>query len=197
MATINEIQNFLNIELNNRVMINGRKVFNKNKYYYYENLYYIVELTNDKYMICSDDEKTRQLLSDYCWRLSTKDNYSKTSIDNTTKYYHQLLLNYEDGLVCDHKNRHRYDNRINNLRIVTVRENNRNRNRRKTNTSGKNGVHYVRINRLHYWKAVITNNDGNIVTKMFNINILGDAEAKRRAIEQRQAWEVLYGYTGE
>ena len=148
-------------------------------------------------MICSDDEKTRQLLSDFCWRLSTKDNYSKTSIDNTTKYYHQLLLNYEDGLVCDHTNRHRYDNRVNNLRIVTVRENNRNKTKSKNNTSGKSGVYYVRINRLHYWKAVITNNDGNKVTKMFNINILGDPEAKRRAIEQRQAWEALYNYLGE
>ena len=197
MASLNEIQNFLNIELNNRVMVNGRKNNNKNKYYYYENLYYIVELTDNKYMICSDDEKTRQLLSDYCWRLSKIDGYSKTNINNTTKYYHQLLLNYEDGLVADHCNRRRYDNRINNLRVVTIRENNRNRTKRITNTSGKNGVYYTRRGRLHYWVASITNNDSVVKTKMYNINILGGDDAKRLAIEQRRAWEVLYNYMGE
>ena len=197
MASLNEIQNFLNIELNNRVMVNGRKNNNKNKYYFYENLYFIVELTDNKYMICSDDEKTRQLLSDYCWRLSKIDGYSKTSIDNTTKYYHQLLLNYEDGLVADHCNRRRYDNRINNLRVVTIRENNRNRSKRITNTSGKNGVYYTRRGRLHDWVASITNNDSVVKTKMYNINILGGDDAKRLAIEQRRAWEVLYNYMGE
>jgi hypothetical protein len=197
MASLNEIENLLNIEIGNQRLRMGKKYNDKNKYYYYKGLYYIVELTNNTYMICSDNNDTRRILRKYCWRLSKIDNYSKTSIDNTTKYYHQLLLNYDEGLVCDHINHKRFDNRITNLRIVTQQINMRNRTMNKNNTSGKSGVCYTISYGLHYWKAFITNNDNNIITKMFNINILGDANAKQRAIEQRREWEVLYGYIGD
>ena len=107
---------------------------------------------------------------------------------NIVPYEHLKIL---------HESFTKYKTSINNLRVVTIRENNRNRTKRITNTSGKNGVYYTRRGRLHYWVASITNNDSVVKTKMYNINILGGDEAKRLAIEQRRAWEVLYNYMGE
>ena len=150
MATLNEIENFLNIELADRRLRPGKMQVGINKYYYYENMYYIVELSQGKYMICSDNKETRQLLKSYWWRVST-DGYAKTSANNTTKQYHQLYLHYEEGLVCDHANRKRFDNRHDNLRVVTRRQNNRNMTTQKTNTSGKTGVSRYTRNNVSYW----------------------------------------------
>jgi hypothetical protein len=125
MATLNEIEHLLNIEVADRRLRPGKKRENKNRYYYYENMYYIVELTQGKWMICSDNRETRQLLRDYAWCYSH--GYATTTIGRASKYYHQLYLNYDADLVCDHANRNRYDNTFSNLRIVTPQQNMRNR----------------------------------------------------------------------
>lgn len=196
MATLNEIENFLNIELADRRLRPGKMHPNINKYYYYENMYYIVELSRGKYMVCSDNRETRKLLRDYCWRVST-DGYAQTTFENTTKRYHQLYLQYEAGLVCDHINHTRYDNRYDNLRIVTRRQNDRNRKTPKNNVSGKQGVY--RLNKISdpRWVSRITDNEGKTIQKSFSINKLGDDEAKRRAIQSRRDMEIQFGYTGE
>ena len=62
MTSLERIQNFLNIEIDNRRLRNGKKKHNKNCYYYYKDLYYIVKLTKDHWMIAEDNNKTRQLL---------------------------------------------------------------------------------------------------------------------------------------
>ena len=131
MATLNEIEKFLNIEICDKRLRPGKMQAGINKYYYYENMYYVVELTQGKLMICSDNRETRQLLKTHSWRLST-DGYAQTSFNNKTKYFHQLYLNYEATLVCDHANRKRFDNRHDNLRIVTRRQNMRNLTKNKT-----------------------------------------------------------------
>ena len=196
MATLNEIENFLNIEIGDKTMKQGKMQAGINKYYYYENMYYIVELSKSKYMICSDNKETRQLLKSYWWRVST-DGYAKTSTNNTTKHYHQLYLHYEAGLVCDHANRKRFDNRHDNLRVVTRRQNMRNLTKNKTNTSEENGISRYTNNGISYWQSRIYNNEGKRLSKSFNINKLGEEEAKRQAIEQRMQWNKLYDYTGE
>jgi hypothetical protein len=196
MATLNEIENFLQIEIGDKRLRAGKKYEDKNKYYYYNELYYIVELTQGKWMICSDNRETRRLLRDYCWRFHQQ-GYAQTKIDRTTKCYHQIYLNYEVGLVADHTNRLKYDNRYENLRVVTVRENNQNLSKKSNNTSGSTGVNRMISKGLSYWEAQIRDNDSNRVRKAFSINKLGDDEAKRQAIEQRLAWEVQYGYIGE
>ena len=106
MATLSEIENLLNIEVADRRLRPGKMQAGINKYYYYENMYYVVELSQGKYMICADNITTRQLLKTHCWRLST-DGYAQTSFNNKTKYFHQLYLTYEANLVCDHANRKR------------------------------------------------------------------------------------------
>ena len=41
MATLQEIQDFLDIEIGDKRLRPGKKYKNKNKYYYYEDQYYI------------------------------------------------------------------------------------------------------------------------------------------------------------
>jgi hypothetical protein len=197
MATLNEIENFLNIEIGDRRLRAGKKYEDKNKYYYYNELYYIVELTQGKWMICSDNRETRQLLRDNCW-FNSHEGYARTTTnERTTKFYHQLYLNYAEELVADHTNRHKFDNRSENLRIVTRRQNMRNKTTNKNNTSGKMGVCRRMKRGKPHWNACINGNDGKYIQRSFNINILGNDEAFRRAVQCRRDMEVQYDYRGE
>ena len=195
MATIDEIQNFLNIEIGERWLRDGKKNPNKNKYYWYEGQYYIVQLNKDKWMITEDCNKTRQLLRLYSW--SASDGYAHTRINGKIKGWQQLFLTYEAGLVADHINRMRYDNRIDNLRIVTYSINNRNKTKPKNNTSDITGVCLDRKGKYRYWKTGIVNNEGIHLSKCFSIDKLGDDRAKELAIAQRRIWEQEYGYKGD
>ena len=61
----------------------------------------------------------------------------------TTKCLHQLILgDAPDGMVVDHINRDRGDNRRANLRFVTFSQNSQNRNVNKNSVSGFRGVSY-------------------------------------------------------
>jgi len=197
MATLNIIESFLNIEIGDKKLKEGKKIPNKNQYYYYEQLCYIVKLTKDKWMIAEDCQKTRILLRNHCW--SSDRGYARTKTNRLTKKWHQLFFSYEDGLVSDHINNKRYDNRIDNIRIVTYRDNNRNSTKHKNSSSGKQGVsRFIQNNRnSHYWRVMIKDNDNKLIQKVFSIKKLGDAEAKRQAIECRKQLEVQYGYIGD
>jgi hypothetical protein len=198
MSTLNNIEAFLNLEIGDKKLKDGKKKINKNQYYYYEQFYYIIKLTKDKWMIAEDCQKTRKLLNKHCWR-TDKDGYARTSVDKSTKFWHRLFFNYEDGLVADHINNKNFDNRIDNIRIVTTRENNLNRTISSNNTSGKQGVYQFLDKRtcLHYWMVAITDNNGKKIQKCFSVKKLGNEEAKRRAIEIRKQLEIQYGYIGD
>lgn len=53
---------------------------------------------------------------------------------------HRELLMAPDGFTVDHINRNKLDNRMSNLRVVTVKENVENRGLQSNNTSGYPGV---------------------------------------------------------
>ena len=198
MTTLNNIESFLNLEIGDKSLKDGKKYKNKNQYYYYEQAYYIVKLTKDKWMIAEDCQKTRKLLKKHCWCTDTH-GYALTSVDKSTKSWHQLFFNYEDGLVADHINNKRFDNRLDNIRIVTASENSRNTTINSNNTSGKQGVyHYTDKRRgLHYWRVLINGNNQKQIAKHFSIKKLGDDEAKRQAIEYRKQLEIQFGYIGD
>jgi hypothetical protein len=198
MTTINIIEAYLNLQIGDKKLKDGKKYNNKNKYYYYEQAYYIIKLTNDKYIIADDCNKTRKLLKKYCWRTHS-DGYAQTNVDKSTKKWHQLYFNYECGLMADHINNKKFDNRIDNIRIVTSSENNQNRSVRSDNTSGKQGVLYTIDKRtgLDYWMVKIVDNNSKKIVKLFSIKKLGNEDAKRHAIEYRKQLEIQFGYIGD
>ena len=92
MASLEEIQNYLNININEPLR-DGLKNPHKNRYYYYPDQYYIVELSQNRWTILEDCAKTRALLRDYVWCVlsnytATKRNDKLVSSD-VTKLYHR------------------------------------------------------------------------------------------------------------
>ena len=191
MTSIEELKQKLNIEIGDRDINPGMCKPMKNRYYNINNIMLVVEFKNDKYAVFSNDMKTRELLSERVWCI----NAHRYVFHSIVGYFHQNYLNYEQGLVCDHQNRCKFDNRQGNLRVITYQQNMRNKTKGKNNTSGKNGICFVPYD--HSWRARITNNEGVKIAKNFSINRYGDAEAKQMALDQRIAWEEEFGYDGE
>jgi hypothetical protein len=84
----------------------------------------------------------------------------------------------------DHINHIRTDNRIENLRIVTVQENAHNQSKLKRNTSGFTGVNWNK--KAERWVVHI-----NVDKKQA---YLGSFKKKRDAIFRRKLAEIAYGY---
>lgn len=195
MTTLANIEAFLDIDIGDRKLRDGRHKKDRNQYYYYENQYYIVKLTKDMWTVLEDCRKTRRLLRENTW--CHAHGYASTSVDKQMKCWHQLFLNYDEGLIADHINKQRFDNRNDNLRIVTPNENSRNKSVRYNNTSGKQGVYRERYQGRDYWRVQIRDTNHKTITRRFSFVKLGEDEAKRQAIEKRKELEVLYGYMGD
>ncbi len=90
---------------------------------YEENGCGYIELTKGKFTIV--DPKDLLPLGGYRWCFSGC-GYAITTIDGKIRYMHHLILPSRRGLVNDHINRNRLDNRRENLRYVTHGENVRN-----------------------------------------------------------------------
>lgn len=100
---------------------------------------------------------------------------------------HRLAWFYVHGEwpeQVDHLNGIRDDNRMINLRNVTHTENQRNRIINSNNTSGYNGVAWVK--HLSKWYAYIRHGG-----KRINLGYYKD---KEKAVKVRQMADVLYGY---
>ncbi|MDO5300275.1 MAG: HNH endonuclease [Clostridia bacterium] len=74
------------------------------------------------------------------WWVDKGSGYFVTSKDGRLVYLHRMLMPCPEGLVCDHINRNKLDNRRSNLRYATPQENSRNRGMSRKNTSGFIGV---------------------------------------------------------
>ena len=190
MASIQEIQDKLSIIVGDREINPGMCKPMKNRYYNINDEFLVVEFKDNNHMVFTNDAKTRELFSNRVWYIG----FNEYANNRAVGYFHQNYLDYEQGLVCDHKNLLRYDNRQTNLRVVTYTQNSRNHTKRKDNTSGKNGVTF-HIG-MQSWVAEIYGNDGR-KRKSFSTTRYGAEEAKRLAIEQRLAWEIEFGYEGQ
>jgi hypothetical protein len=167
MSSLNNIEEFLNIEIGDKTLRHGKKNMNNNRYYWFKNEYYIVNFGNDKWLIVSSNDHTRELLTNHTWHCIK--GYAVATIERKTASMHRMLLNPPSNLHIDHINRHPFDNQLDNLRIVTNQENSRNKSMLKNNTSNIVGVSKRKTEQNSYWRAFINDNDGNQIEKSFSI----------------------------
>ena len=191
MTSLNIIEEFLHIQIGDKQLKKGKNKENKNQYYYYQNQYYIVSLPNEKWIIMSTNNQTRDILTNHVLRNS--EGYAQTDINDSTKKLHQLLLVCPNNMVIDHVKRNKFDNRLENLRIVSVHDNNRNKSKPNTNTSGFVGV----CKEGNSWRAFINDNQGKKLSKNFSIKRHGENESKQMAINQHAIWKQELGYLGD
>lgn len=82
------------------------------------------------------------LLDIRCTWHKDKDGYARGTVNGKSTTVHRLLTNCPKGMVADHRNRNRLDNRLSNLRVVTNAQNLQNRNLNSNNRTGYKNVHF-------------------------------------------------------
>ena len=196
MTSLHHIEEVLDIVID-RQLNNGYKKRNKNRYYYYPNEYYIVCLSemNDKWIILNAGPRTIELLIDNIFCCSNKYAMTNDNLGSTIKI-HTLLMDTPNERCIDHLNRNPFDNRVENLRITTHRQNMRNKSMYNTNTSDYTGISRRIVNGIGQWRAIINDDDGQ-VEKTFSCKKYGEREAKLLAIEQRCQWKRDLHYIGD
>jgi hypothetical protein len=75
------------------------------------------------------DDRDHPWLSQWRWRVDDE-GYAQTSLGGARVFMHSMLITVPGGCVIDHRNRNRIDNRRENLRIASARENAANLSRR-------------------------------------------------------------------
>lgn len=99
---------------------------------------------------------------------TNKIGYRQVKINKVLYYTHRLIFLMEFGFMpttVDHINGDKLDNRIENLRQATYRENNCNVPVRKNNTSGVKGVYFSK--RFNTWHARVFRNGIAVASRYF------------------------------
>jgi hypothetical protein len=96
----------------------------------------ILNLKNNIVLVDDDDFER---VSHINWGFNKTLGYIISTSGKNQCYLHRYVLNNPSGIV-DHINRNKLDNRKSNLRICTIKENVRNCNLSKNNTSGFRGI---------------------------------------------------------
>lgn len=120
-------------------------------------------------------------------------NFGYRDVHYNGKHYlaHRIIWEMHNGPIpevaeIDHVNHNRLDNRIENLRMVSHSENQKNQKANRMNTSGVTGVHWCKSRCK--WVARITV-DGK------HIN-LGGFDSKDSAVSARKTAEKRFGFHG-
>ena len=95
MTSLNKIEELLNIEIGDKVLRKGRVYDEKNRYYWYRNEYYIVNIGDDKWVIMSSNDHTRELLDDYIWWYLNGYAISREGKARTFVKLHRKLMNVD------------------------------------------------------------------------------------------------------
>jgi hypothetical protein len=126
-----------------------------------------IPLTQGKFALVDDEDY--EFLNKWKWCLSH--GYPSKAIKKedgrkSCLLMHRLIMQAPDGVMVDHKNGCRFDNRKENLRLCSGTENQRNQRLRKTNSSGYKGVSFHKSTRK--WMARIRVNKVQIYIGNFN-----------------------------
>ena len=142
-------------------------------------------LTQGKIALVDDDDFDK--LSSLKWYFDN--GYARTNVYVEGKgrrsiFMHRFILSPPKNKQVDHINHNGLDNQKANIRIVDAKDNQRNRNTQKNNTSGCQGVCFHKKKQV--WFATIT-----LMGKPVHLGIFKD---KNEAISAREKAEVLYGF---
>lgn len=108
-----------------------------------------IQLTQNKIALINDEDFV--LVSKYNWYYNS--GYAKAYHNGKRIRMHRLILGARKGQVVDHRNKIGTDNQRSNIRLCTVKENNRNTTLRKDNTSGYKGVSLDKT--TGHWKPIV------------------------------------------
>lgn len=139
------------------------------------------------------DKEDFNLIKDYYWRVHYH-NYVSTAIwDSDNQKVHQIqlhrfIMNPTNEQEVDHINHIPYDNRKENLRVVSTAQNQMNTVVNIRNTSGVKGVNWDKIE--NKWYARISVNGKRISIGYFNS--LEEAAQARKAAEIKYYGEFRY-----
>lgn len=129
-------------------------------------------------MLCDLDDWER--LKNHCWRLGTT-GYAECKEYNKGIKFHIEVMGKREGLVIDHINRNKLDNRKCNLRFTTETVNHINSGIPINNSSGVKGV--AKTNNGEKWQAYISVNKQRFYLGNYD-TIEEAAEARRKAEEK-------------
>jgi len=121
-----------------------------------------------KHIVLIDDEDF-ELVSKYNWSLYGKDNkfYAENKSSDIYLIMHRLIMNAPPGQMIDHINGNGLDNRKENLRFCSKKENAWNQELRSDNTSGYKGVSWDKAKKK--WMATIKVNYKRIFLGYYKI----------------------------
>ena len=125
------------------------------------------------------DIEDKELVESACWGLDVA-GYVHGRVNGRLARYHRHLFKFPEEVV-DHKNRNKLDNRKENLRLCTQKDNSRNLSIAKNNTSGVTGVRKTDHGK---WNVRIT-----VDRKERHI---GNYETLEEAKEARRKAEIKY-----
>lgn len=130
----------------------------------------------------------RSKVGDVAGSLHKSTGYHQVRIDgklfNVSRIIYAIHHGDPGGMQVDHVNQIRADNRIENLRLVTNKENHRNRTKQKNNSSGITGVTWCKL--MQKWLVHIKF-DGKTIHCGYFIHL-------RAAAVERKYQELKYGY---
>ena len=136
-----------------------------------------IKLTKGRYAIVDDEDF--EFLNQWKW-WSDGQGYAVRDIGGRKNkqriLMHRVVNKTPDGLVADHINRNKLDNRKKNLRNVTQRVNSLNCKLSKNNTSGYNGICWYK----NRWCATIKYNYKTVYLGRF-ANIKDAVKARKEA----------------
>lgn len=141
----------------------------------------------DEILVCDADY---ELLKHRTWHLGPI--YPRTTYYCTPRkfkniYMHQLIMPRVKGMVIDHINRNKLDNRRCNLRLVSRSQNCLNVSRKKGVSSKYTGVRKVRKK----WQARITVNGKETYLGTFETDYLAAKAYDKKCLEIRGRFAVL------
>lgn len=144
------------------------------------------------------DEQDSHFLEEYNWK-QYKDGYISCTVrtgDSPKRVFlHRLINNTPKGLLTDHINGNKLDNRQSNLRSVTHTANMRNRSINKNNSTGVSGVFYSKSHGIAGAVIATARINGKAVNKKFGCLKMGYNEAFRKAVEWRKLHELKHNIT--